>query len=113
MPGPPRPHPPFTATVLEETDDAATVAFTGELDLLVCDEVRAALDAALDRGAQSLVVDLSEVRLLDSRTIGVLIAIMKRTVAAGGSFVVRSPQPHIRKTLSILGLSQPFGLTPG
>ena len=85
---------------------------SGEIDLFTAPDVRAAASAALDEGAQRIVVDLADVRFLDSTGLGVLIGIMKRLRPAGGSLAIVNTNPATATTFSITGLDDVLRIVP-
>ncbi len=85
---------------------------SGEIDLFTAPDLRAAASAALDRGAQRIVVDLTSVRFLDSTGLGVLIGIMKRVRPAGGSVAIVNTNPTTAATFSITGLDDVLRIVP-
>jgi anti-sigma B factor antagonist len=85
---------------------------SGEIDLFTAPDLREAATAALDAGAQRIVVDLSGVRFLDSTGLGVLIAILKRLRPAGGQFAIVNTNPTTAATFSITGLDDVLRILP-
>ena len=75
-------------------------------------ELRAAITQEIDRGAASLVVDLSEATFVDSMTLGVLLGAVKRLRPAGGRVSVVCTDPHIRRIFEITLLDRVFTLYP-
>ena len=63
---------------VEKRDGATLVSLAGELDLYNAEEVRGALLAACAGEPEVLVVDLGEVRFIDSTALGVLIEARSR-----------------------------------
>jgi anti-anti-sigma factor len=60
-------------TGVERGEGGVVVSLAGELDLYNAEEVRAALVEASESGTTLLVVDLEQVRFIDSTALGVLI----------------------------------------
>ncbi|MEM6749744.1 MAG: STAS domain-containing protein [Planctomycetota bacterium] len=63
--------------------------------------------------AQRVVVDLSEAQYIDSAAIGWLLDAKRETAAAGGRFVLQSPQPRVLQVLQTLQVDRalPIGLS--
>ena len=80
----------------------------GELDVSSSERLRAELIRLIDDGCRDLVVDLSELALIDSTGLGVLVGVMKRALQHGGAMVLRSPRPAARKVFDITGLDRVF-----
>ena len=92
-------------------DDAKqpTVTLSGEIDLASAPAVWEALEAAVE-DATCLVVDLSEVRFIDSTGLSVLVRAHRRLANHGGALVVRSPSEMAGRVLRVTGLDTVFGL---
>ena len=89
---------------VEQRDGAVVVALAGELDLYNAEEVRVALAAVIDGGAQRVVVDLGEVAFVDSTALGVLVEARSRLGA--DRLRLAAPQPETRRTLQVSGLDR-------
>jgi anti-sigma B factor antagonist len=98
----------ITTTIAE--DLAATVAAEGEVDVSCASDLRAAINAVLDEGATSLVIDLAQVPYIDSTGIGVLVGAAHRGAEAGISVRVANPQRNVRRVLDMLGVVNELGI---
>ena len=81
---------------LVETDGDVTVLhIRGELDALSCTDIRPVLDAIVEEGKHTVVVNLSELQLIDSSGVGAIVSLYKRIRANGGEvrFVGVTAQP--------------------
>ena len=83
----------------------------GQLDALSAPELRPALDRLVSDGRRDVVVDLSELRMIDSSGVGALVGLYKRVRAGGGDvrFVGVTSQPLV--IFRLLRLDMVFGLT--
>jgi anti-sigma B factor antagonist len=83
----------------------------GELDALSCPELRDVLDALAALGKCIITVDLSELRLIDSSGVGVMVSLYKRVRANGGvvKFVGVTAQPLV--IFKLLRLDHAFELS--
>jgi anti-sigma B factor antagonist len=97
--------PPVAA--IERLDGAVVVALAGELDLYNVGEVRTALLACCDEQPDRLIVDLSEVKFIDSTALGVLIEARSR-LSERRRFMLASPQLATRRALEVSGLDRHF-----
>ncbi len=88
--------------------DEAVVAVAGEVDMYTSPALRRDLFAAIERGATSVVVDLSGVTLLDSSALAVLVEALRRVRASDGSLALVVTDEHVRKVLRITGLEPLF-----
>jgi anti-sigma B factor antagonist len=80
----------------------------GELDVSSSERLRADLLALIENGCRSLVVDMSELALIDSTGLGVLVGILKRILQHGGEMVLKGPRAGARKVFVITGLDRVF-----
>ena len=102
----------FSVDVTAVSDTMGIVAVHGQADLHTASELRSAITQEIDRGAASLVVDLSEATFVDSMTLGVLLGAVKRLRPAGGRVSVVCTDPHIRRIFEITLLDRVFALYP-
>lgn len=95
----------------EDLDDLRIVSVVGELDQATVPELRIALDAAVDSGTGSLLVDLSDCAFIDSSGLGALVAARGRLIATDGRrFGLCCPDEQVRRLLEITGLDKAMGL---
>jgi len=94
-------------TGVERTDGAVVVSLAGELDLYNAEEVRSALLEACAGEPGALVVDLAEVRFIDSTALGVLIEARSRLADRSG-FRLAAPGLAARRALEVSGLDRHF-----
>jgi anti-sigma B factor antagonist len=80
----------------------------GELDVSSSEGLRAELLQLLDDGCRTLVLDMSELALIDSTGLGVLVGVLKRVLQHDGELVLRSPRRSARKVFAITGLDRVF-----
>ena len=66
-----------------------TLKIRGELDALSAPELRPILDQVVEDQPRHVVVDLSDLRLVDSSGVGALVSLYKRVRARGGAVSVR------------------------
>ena len=86
----------------------AVVRVAGELDLSCADQVAAALDAAVPLASDRLVVDLAELRFMDSSGLAVLL----RAALAVPVVEIRDPSPAVRRLIVLSGLTSTLPMTP-
>ena len=92
---------------VDSRDGTVVVSLAGELDLYNAEEVRGALLDATAGGPGVLVVDLEEVRFIDSTALGVLIEARSRMADRNG-FRLAAPGLETRRALEVSGLDQHF-----
>ncbi|HEX8281238.1 MAG TPA: STAS domain-containing protein [Chthoniobacterales bacterium] len=94
------------------TDKPNVFSPEGALDLHVSPELRASLNALIDKKPKRLVVDLSRVPYVDSSGLAVLIGAMQRLEHEGGVFRLAGAQEAVRIILQSARLDQYFHLFP-
>ncbi len=92
---------------VDSRDGTVVVSLAGELDLYNAEEVRGALLDATAAGPGVLVVDLEEVRFIDSTALGVLIEARSRMADRSG-FRLAAPGLETRRALEVSGLDRHF-----
>jgi len=88
-------------------DDLTVVRLDGELDIYTVAGFRSELDA-LDPGASRIVIDLSEVTLLDSSGLGALVSLLNQARAGTGQLGLVCPHRRLRRVFEITGLRRAF-----
>lgn len=88
------------------------VGVTGEIDAVGAPALRDALLALLNRGAESLVVDLRGVTFLDSTGVGSLLRIHHRQSLLGGSVHFVADQPAVLRVLDLMQLRRRLHVAP-
>jgi anti-sigma B factor antagonist len=94
-------------TGVDRRDGAVVVSLAGELDLYNAEEVRSALLEACAEEPELLVVDLEEVRFIDSTALGVLVEALSKTADRRG-FRLAAPGLETRRALEVSGLDRHF-----
>lgn len=94
-------------SAVDRRDGAVVVSLAGELDLYNAEEVRSALLDACTSEPDLLVVDLEEVRFIDSTALGVLIEARSRMADRRG-FRLAAPGLETRRALEVSGLDRHF-----
>ncbi len=92
---------------IARTDGSIVVSLAGELDLYNAHIVREALLACCDEAPDRLIVDLSDVKFIDSTALGVLIEARTRMPNRRG-FLLAAPGLETRRALEISGLDRHF-----
>jgi anti-sigma B factor antagonist len=89
------------------TDTAVVVSLSGDLDLATAPELRTALLEALTERTK-LVVDMTELRFLDSTGLGVLVRVHKRAKALRGVLAFSAVPGNVLKILEVTCLDRVF-----
>jgi anti-sigma B factor antagonist len=96
-----------TVTGVDRRDGGVVLSLAGELDLYNAEEVRSALLEACAEEPEVVVVDLEEVRFIDSTALGVLIEARSRMTDRSG-FRLAAPGLETRRALEVSGLDRHF-----
>ena len=95
---------------VETSNGPAVVVVAGELDLYTAPELRERLARVDEGGAERVVLDLSQVTLVDSMALGVLLGAKKRLATHAGSLDLVVSKPDIRRIFEITMLDRVFTL---
>lgn len=88
-------------------DGVAVVRVTGEVDVATCGLLRdRLLRIVTDEGFRGLVVNLADVRFMDSTGLGVLVGIWRRVAATPAGLGLAVPAPQVRRVLDTAGLTK-------
>lgn len=94
---------------LQQPDGLDVLVLTGELDAYTVRDLREQLED-FESGARQLVLDLSEVRLLDSAGLGALVALRNLVHHDGGRLGLVCSGRYVQRILQITGLRSAFAL---
>lgn len=98
----------MTLDVTTEARDGVTlVVLGGELDIYTVASFRADLDQ-LDPASTPLVIDLTDVTLLDSSGLGALVSLLNRAREGEGQLGLICPHRRLRRVFEITGLRRAF-----
>jgi len=77
----------------------------GELDMHTASLVRQAIDLEIEkRGIRTVILNLQDVRFVDSSGLGVIIGRYKKLLPLGGKLKITNVPPHIYKIMELSGL---------
>ena len=96
----------FRAAVASLTDDFAVISASGELDLYSADRLEARIEEADAVGADTVLVDLSEISFLDSTALSVLVRESKRLEGRGHALVLVTNDPRTHRIIEVTGLDR-------
>jgi anti-sigma B factor antagonist len=88
----------------------SVVDLNGEIDVYTSPKVKDAISELIDKGHYALVINLENVRYIDSTGLGVLIGGLKRVREHSGTVNLVCTNPQIKKIFDITGLSKIFGI---
>jgi anti-sigma B factor antagonist len=90
-----------------QRDDMTVVSLEGELDIYTVAGFRSELDR-LDPADARIVIDLSEVTLLDSSGLGALVSLLNQAKGGSGQLGLVCPHRRLRRVFEITGLRRAF-----
>jgi anti-sigma B factor antagonist len=85
---------------------AGRLTLSGELDLATVPRVQEAVDAALARGARTLIVDLSALSFIDSSGLRLFVVLHQRANAEGWTLSLIRPQERAMTVFRVSGLEE-------
>ena len=93
-----------------ESDGNLIVDVVGEIDVYTSPKLRERLVGLVNDGAKSIVVNLEEVEFIDSTGLGVLVGVLKRIRARGGSLSLVCQREGLLRVFTITGLEKVFAI---
>jgi anti-sigma B factor antagonist len=95
----------------EALEDPAVVHAGGDLDVYTAPQLRAALEG-VGLVDTRIVLDLSEVRFIDSTALGMLVSTLRESREEGGEICLVIDDPHLLKIFRITGFDSLFKIYP-
>jgi anti-sigma B factor antagonist len=89
----------------EDTTTEYRIYLNGELDLSVAPQLRSALEPLVNKIDKTLVLNLKDLRYIDSTGIGIIISILKIRDELKAPFVVREIPKSIQRLFDLTGIS--------
>jgi anti-sigma B factor antagonist len=86
--------------------DRYLITVSGEVDLATSPQLDTAVIAAIDSGATSVVIDLTDVSFMDSSGLGVIVRALKRCREAENDLDLVITNERVLKVFGITGLDQ-------
>ena len=87
-------------------------AVRGELDRFNVTDVRSVIDGLIEGGETRIVLNLCELRFIDSGGLTFLMDMRERLPKLGGEMVISSPSKLFRSTISALNAEEIFRIFP-
>lgn len=104
--------PQLSVRTSRTSPEAATIHLTGELDLLteqlLSEQIRSVLGTP---ETVHVTIDAEELAFMDSSGLRVLLALYRELDQRSGSVTVTSPQPLVRKVITVSGVHDRLRLT--
>jgi anti-sigma B factor antagonist len=92
-------------------EQTSVVALEGELDLERAPSLKWALVDSLDAGYKQIVVDLTQVRFMDSTALSVLVGVNK-SLDVGARLAIVSSNSNVLKIFELSGMDGAFAIFP-
>jgi anti-anti-sigma factor len=100
--------PDMTFDVVDEDDRTVRVTLSGELDITNVERLAAAVEPALKRGPDCLIVDVGGLRFADSSAI----ALWVRWATSVPDIELRDVPPLLRRVVESMGLTDTLRVAP-
>ena len=94
-----------------ERDGHAELRLVGELDMDAADRLAQALRPVFDHGVPKIVLNLSELRFIDSSGLRQLFLALRHQRSHGGDVVLHAPSAATLRVLDIVGMTTLFTIT--
>ena len=92
--------------------DVTHVRLAGEVDISTSTELRRTIGELIDSGQTRLLLDLLEVRYIDSSGLVAFVVLLKRLRERFGKLVLVCDQPSILRVFRLTGLAHVFDVSP-
>jgi anti-sigma B factor antagonist len=100
----------FTRT---DSAEETVLKIDGTLDAVTAPELRPTLDAIVAEGKKQITIELSNLRLIDSSGVGVLVSLFKRVRSNGGDVRLVGLRDQPLAIFKLLRLDRVFPGQPG
>jgi anti-sigma B factor antagonist len=91
---------------IRQDADRAVLSLAGELDMANAPLFETALDGAELTAASALVLDLQELRFIDSTGLRIILATRERCRERGQDFAITPGSPQVQRLLSVTGVGE-------
>ena len=91
--------------------DDTTLRIEGTLDAVTAPDLRGVIDQLVTDKRNSITLDLSGLRLIDSSGVGVIVSLFKRCRAQGGEVRITGLNEQPRAVFKLLRLDRVFPVT--
>ena len=100
-------------TITHKREDVSVVTLMkSEISMPEVQEVKEDLLNLIDEGSEKLVIDFSQVRLISSALLAVLVSCLKKINQAGGRICLCSINPQIMEIFQLTNLNKAFKIYP-
>lgn len=95
---------------IKDNNDLKILAVHGDVDVYTSPKVKETINNLIEQEFYKIVVNLENVRYVDSTGLGVLIGALKRLREHNGNIVLVCTNPQIKKIFTITGLIKIFNI---
>jgi anti-sigma B factor antagonist len=96
--------------VVKDCPDAAVVTIHGSIDPRNLSSLEGILSAAAGRGVRTVILDLADVRYINSAGLAYLVNLSDGLAARGGGLHLANSQPKVKVVFDLMGVSEFFKL---
>lgn len=96
-----------------DSSEETVLKIDGTLDAVTAPELRPTLDALVTEGKKHITIELSNLRLIDSSGVGVLVSLFKRVRSNGGDVRLVGLRDQPLAIFKLLRLDRVFPGQPG
>lgn len=91
----------------ENSKNALVVNLRGEIDQYAAAELKEKIDIEIESSSkQNLIINLADVKLMDSSGVGLIVGRYKAIRSLGGNVALCSANPFVRKMIYLSGLEK-------
>jgi anti-sigma B factor antagonist len=94
------------ATAESDGETYTLVALDGEADVTNCNALREVLEAEVAKQPRTVIIDLSELRFMDSSALHVILRVNRTMDRQGGVLALASPRDPVAKMLRLTAADQ-------
>lgn len=94
--------------VTQMDENACTVFLSGEMDLSVAPDFRLVMEPLVGNADQNLIVNMKDLKYIDSTGIGILLSILKARHSMNAGFAVEEVPPQIQRLFEMTGIAKFF-----
>lgn len=94
----------------ENSTTIVEIKEVNRLTVVNAGELKTTLNNILSKKGQIAILDLAEVKYMDSTGISVLISALKTSKECGSSFSIKSIQPEVIKVLALMKIDKIFDI---
>jgi len=94
--------------VTQMDEQSCTVFVSGEMDLSVAPDFRLVMEPLVGNAQQDLIVNMKDLKYIDSTGIGILLSVLKARHGMNASFAVEEVPSNIQKLFEMTGIAKFF-----